>query len=350
MNRKYYDSLVGLRGLFILLIVLFHISVTLGTVLPDELEFIYTYGGYMGNYFFFMLSGFLIAHNYKNKIATNEIDFLVFIKKRLLKLYPLYIITNGLALLLKVHLNGWAGSIHLSDLIKVTFLTTTGWIDDGYPYNEPCWFISVLFLCYILAYFVFKLVKSQRDIYYLLLFFIPMWGYYLENAWLSMPFCYNHNGEGFLNFFIGIALYEILSVNEKQIKNFKILGILISIVLFVLFARLGFDVVCDDPRLAFTFFICPFAIFYAIHGKSCNKILCLKPFIWLGKISMSIFFFHSPLLTLFAIYKPKVESLEFYSNSVYLILYFTILSLVSITSYWLIEKKLAAFVTKISKY
>lgn len=73
----------------------------------------------MGNYFFFMLSGFLIAHSYKDKVSSNEIDFISFIKNRLSKIYPLYIVTNMLALFINICVNGWGNSIRLSGLVKV---------------------------------------------------------------------------------------------------------------------------------------------------------------------------------------------------------------------------------------
>lgn len=341
MQKTYYKSLIGLRGIFILMVVLFHIQVTLDNALPNMLEFVYTYGGYMGNYFFFMLSGFLIAHSYKNSIISSGIDLLSFLKKRLVKLYPLYITSNALALLIKIHFNGWSGSVRLSDLIKVTFLTTTGWIDDGYPYNEPCWFVSVLFLCYIIVYFVFKLSQQHKDLYFLLLLLLPLWGYYLENAWLAVPFCYNHNGEGFLNFFIGVSLYEIISACEKNVKKIKIVAIIISMFLLLLCFRFGFEIICDDPRLLFTFVICPFSIFFAICEKTCNSILCLKPFQWIGKISISIFFFHSPLLTIFALNKVHFESQSWYNSQLYVTIYFILLFLISTGTYFLLEQKIA---------
>lgn len=341
MQKNYWKSLIGLRGIFILMIVLFHIQVTLSNSLPSILEFLYTYGGYMGNYFFFMLSGFLNTHSYKNSIISSNITLLSFLKRRLIKLYPLYIISNALALLIKIYFNGWTNSIRLSELFKVTFLITTGWIDDTYPYNNPCWFISVLFLCYIIVYFVFKLYQQHIDLYFLLLFLLPLWGYYLENAWLSVPFCYNHNGEGFLNFFIGVALYEVISVCGNNVEKIKIGTGLISILLLFLCLHFGFENICDDPRLLFTFIICPFSIFFAIYGKVCNSILCLKPFQWIGKISISIFFFHSPLLTIFALNKVYFESQPWYSNQLYVILYFILLLLISTCIYYLLEPRIS---------
>lgn len=215
-------------------------------------------------------------------------------------------------------------------------MVTTGWIDDEYPYNGPCWFVSVLLLCYIIGFFILKTAKRNKDLYYLLLLIMLLWGYYLENAGLSAPFCYNHDGEGILNFFIGIVMYEFFCTNEKYIKHLKILGGVVILCLIILFGKLGFRVVSGDIRITFSFLICPLAIFYAIYGKNVHRILCLQLLKLLGKVSMQIFFFHGPLMSIFLIVRSKLVT---YNNIVFFSIYFAVLMLISIVSYWLMTQK-----------
>ncbi len=84
MDKQYYDSLSGLKGIFIVGIVMFH---NIGVFSGIWAE-IFGYGGIIGNYIFFMLSGFLIALQYRDRICTNQIDFFNYLMRRFVKLYP----------------------------------------------------------------------------------------------------------------------------------------------------------------------------------------------------------------------------------------------------------------------
>lgn len=94
-KKRFFDSLTGLKGIFIYIIVLFH-------TLPDTpfinaipmTSLIGIYGGTFGNYMFFMLSGFLMAYSYRKKIEKHEISLKAYLLRRLFKLYPLYLLSN----------------------------------------------------------------------------------------------------------------------------------------------------------------------------------------------------------------------------------------------------------------
>lgn len=89
------DALTGLKGIFIFVIVFYH-TLPL-TPLMDKIpltSFIHIYGGTLGNYVFFMISGFLICRNYRSRIHQGSISFPQFMKRRLQKLYPFYILSS----------------------------------------------------------------------------------------------------------------------------------------------------------------------------------------------------------------------------------------------------------------
>ena len=75
-NRQTIRSLTSLKGIFIWIIVL-HNTFLLDTVLDHlpGMPFIRLFGGSLGNSMFFMLSGFLMALGYREKIAQRQISF-----------------------------------------------------------------------------------------------------------------------------------------------------------------------------------------------------------------------------------------------------------------------------------
>ena len=58
--------------------------------------------------FFFILSGWSLTHGYYEKIKNNHFDVMVYLKKRILRLYPVHLITFFLMLPLITY---WSGAI-----------------------------------------------------------------------------------------------------------------------------------------------------------------------------------------------------------------------------------------------
>ena len=88
MKLHYKPELDGLRGIAMIIIVLFHIY-------PQYFSF-----GYIGVEILFVLSGFLITYDIYNKLSSNEFHFFKYIKKRLLRIVPSLIIVLIVALVI----------------------------------------------------------------------------------------------------------------------------------------------------------------------------------------------------------------------------------------------------------
>ena len=58
-KRERFAALDGLRAVFGMGIVIYHVNGAFGSAFSGVLAPVYAYGGYFGNYFFFLLSGFL---------------------------------------------------------------------------------------------------------------------------------------------------------------------------------------------------------------------------------------------------------------------------------------------------
>ena len=165
----------------------------------------------------------------------------------------------------------------------------------------------------------------------------------MEKNW-SIPFCYSVNGEGLSCFFVGVLLNEAFAELDgcaksgRLITSVKICGIVA--ILFIIAGSLvySFKVFADDKRIVIILMICPLVLFYAIYSKYFEKALCFKPVYALGKISMSIFFWHAPLLLTI---KYLRDDLGIISSMPMILQFFSFLVIligISIISYFVFKK------------
>ena len=291
MNNNFISHLQSLRGIAAMIIVLHH-QKSLSSLLAEN--------DFMANSdlavdFFFVLSGFVIALNYKNILFSQSI-LISFIKKRFLRLYPLHFIMLIIYLILeflKYQFEKETGfeanepafsTSNLSSFVSNLFLLQ-GLIDPELSYNEVSWSISFEFYTYILfAFFVFFI--RNKIIYFSLISLI---------TFVSLFYVYKlglmdeSNRLGYLrcsySFFLGSLIYSIN--NKIRNINLSILEIPIFLITIYLF--------CYIPDTTFMPLI--FAILILILNQTTNRsfikiLLNNKILIFLGKISYSIYMIH----------------------------------------------------------
>lgn len=124
-----YETLDGLRGVAAIGVMLYHVGSWTGRngLIPH---------GYLAVDFFFCLSGFVLAHAY----GRREIDWLGFMRQRLIRLWPLIALTMlaGATVIIehRERVPGWLG-LGLLMIPRV-------WVDDNgfsplFPLNPPAW-------------------------------------------------------------------------------------------------------------------------------------------------------------------------------------------------------------------
>ncbi len=90
MAPKVYETLDGLRGAAAAVVVLFHAHVLFDRQIAP--------GGYLAVDLFFLLSGFVISHAYEARLSGG-LGWIGFMRLRLIRLYPLYLLGLGLGVL-----------------------------------------------------------------------------------------------------------------------------------------------------------------------------------------------------------------------------------------------------------
>ena len=171
-NRKH--SLTGLRAIAMLTIFCSHLSYLAET--PYRGLYLLISNGRFGVNFFLMLSGFVIALGYSNKLnAKNSIQDVLFVKKRISKIYIPYLITLILAIPLYIF-----NTISGEDFINIRLLITRliiniGMIQSVIPFekystsiNGVSWFISTIFIIYLFTPGILRLNNKTAKHYSLL--------------------------------------------------------------------------------------------------------------------------------------------------------------------------------------
>ena len=279
--EKRFEAIDGLRAVFGLGIVIYHVNETFGAAFSEVLSPVYAYGGYFGNYLLFMLSG-LFTH--RHFLEPRPDGFRPYLRERLRRLYPVYALSNLAMMFLGT------AALSLQKICATFLMVSTGWFfPDGVPYNLPSWFLCVLLLCYLLYGLLRRVPSAARQGLYTAL---AAAGAALEQLDLSVPFLYRVCGEGYLNFFLGVLLAERLeSLQRNRRTVWGCLGVLLCGTAG-LTAQRGFSHLPGDMRWWITL-LCAGLIAAALLGG--EPVLTLPGLPALGRRSFSLLLWHVPL-------------------------------------------------------
>ena len=314
-NQPRVTKLDGLRGVFSLMVMLFHYR---ENMLP---EMVYTNFFIRESYlfvdFFFVLSGYVIALNYN--IMSGSESLVKYLKKRFFRLYPLLLYTTLLYfsyfLSLKLmksffhNVSIFSGQdiINLKDegvyLMDTIFLTnSTPVLGSTMGVNIPTWSISSEFISYIFyGIVVFLFIGRRRNLLI------------LGTVLLAFVFSYSKadlfpfNGDfGFVRGLIAFNLgYFVWYFSNKNIKIPNSMEFFIPVLLLILFYYLNlYSTYYVEARYLLGIFVVPLFFSFSILSflktdGAISKLLNLKLFQTLGDLSYSIYLNHYIIIMLF---------------------------------------------------
>lgn len=306
-------QITGLRGVIAFLIayvlhwaLLFEEIPEFGNVILDS---IFAYGCpiiFLSPNLFFLLSGYLIHQSYNSRISENKISFKDFMLPKVKKIYPMVIATAILVFVLQnignyilgeyvLHADGGDLRNSLPTLLLSFAGMQSGFFSDNdmLSVNGPAWFVSVLFLCYGIYYFITLLISKKWMRIAVYFIFILIGGWLIWDA-PGLLFLYTVNGRGYLCFFLGVLINEVvLSIKESSRKNLLYIFSLLSCVCsFYICCINRTDIPHEDLILAVMFW--PAFMYIVIHGFVLSKLLSMKVFLILGKWAMPIFLCNFP--------------------------------------------------------
>jgi peptidoglycan/LPS O-acetylase OafA/YrhL len=283
------------RGIFSVLVILFHLR--LNTFISDNS---FTRNCDLFVDFFFVLSGFVIAAAYVNRLNSVN-DGLSFLKKRFWRLYPLYIYTLLVYVVFetgKYYLNH-LGILHnaafttnnITGLINHIFLlNSTPLIQNSLSWNYPGWSMSAEVIAYIVFAISLIVFKKNRPVLFVVLVIVYLGVFFVRFGDLNIKHTYDFGFlRGLLSFAIGNITFYVFSNTPFKFPG-KIVATIaeVSIILVIIIAVINYRTLSPVSFIyAILFSIC-ILIFSAEQG-SISHFLTKRIFQILGKYSYSIY-------------------------------------------------------------
>lgn len=357
---EYRKDLDALKGVAIIAVVLFHLGLLKS--------------GYLGVDVFFVINGFLVVPSVIKKIQDGTFLFLMFLRKKIIRLLPLIVVVSmislvlGYYLMLPDHYENLSQSVIASNLMSQNILsaiTTKNYWDvvNDYKPLMHLWYVGILFEFYILLPMIMMIVKKfaiwmkvdckKAMVYVLLLLTIISLLFYLNPSVTA--------GDRF--YFLQYRFFELglgglaALILESRISGFRIrsqnVQLFFSLILVVVVFCSIYCVITGNNESVrvpigakkilsnglpiasnWALLITVFSTCIVVACRGGSVILKSKILVWLGRMSYSIFIWHQVFL---AWYRYSIaEDMNFGV----ILLYLVIVLGISIISYYFIEKKI----------
>lgn len=224
------SSLDGLTGITTIVIaIILHYTmywIDDPTRLPfyKYIGFLYLYG-YLGVELFFIISGFKFTYLYETTIAENKITFREFIKKRIIRLYPLLFVTTILTEILQIQIKMCVGlyfassSSSLYDMLLCLIGVNTLILPEITTINLPAWTIPLEVGMYTVFFIILKFSRKIKIQLYEASFGALLLGVIIQHRHISSQLIINENfARALINFFVGVLLCKFQEINTKYVS------------------------------------------------------------------------------------------------------------------------------------
>lgn len=351
-------SLTPMRGIAAIWVMLFHIDVSLfyrdfGALLPRDQTGIFV-KGYLWVDFFFLLSGFVIAHVYSRQLITGPRFSVIkhYLWARFARIYPLHVFTllvlviatPVMAKLYPMVVDGSWTTYFAWSALPSNLLFTQSMNQHVYlSWNMVSWSIAAEWWTYVFSIPCIIFIVGRNLIFviaYALIVFALLAAlvYFLPDKNLDITFNY-----GFLRclfeFNIGLAIYQLFMRNKMRAwleKDWATTALLLSIIVIFHFR-------CNDLFIIPCFSLLILALAY--NNTKVSVLFNMPVFQYLGKISYSIYMVHSLWFMVFWFSLPQlkahwgISSFTSFEKLVYTCLFVALTIITSHFTHYYIELK-----------
>jgi peptidoglycan/LPS O-acetylase OafA/YrhL len=289
------EQLDGLRGIFSIMVIAHHHSAFKESLFYDNF-FVINSSLFVD--FFFVLSGFVISINYLNRI-NNASDFLLFVKKRFIRLYPLLFYTEIVMIVASLagdnsplkNSQNLPFEYYRATLIKtLTFLGSTPLFGNLMGNNYPAWSISSEMISY-LVFGLVVLLFARFKYYALALIMALSTAFIVSNGEYLLAYDYGFV-RGLLCFCTGVftCIFYLKYPMKLSAFEFPFLAVLLAAMYWVHHEKMNLI------KLIFPVVFSAGIIIFANSTGVVSRLLASKPFQYLGRISYSIYLNHALVL------------------------------------------------------
>lgn len=349
LQIKRLSALDSLRGIAAIGIAFFwhYYNFTDNCLYSQKLYWIYHYG-YSFVDLFFVLSGFVFCYVYKLRIINKELSLKKYAILRFSRLYPLMFITLMFvtvvqALRMSILNNFFRIQYNCIDvyhfLLNIFCIQGIGF-ESNYSFNGTSWSISCEIIAYILFYiFIFKYSGEKK--YYIAYIIMILIGLTINKTQLKYPILNQNMSRVYIGFFVGCFTYELNEyLKNNKYKN-KILLILSSTLLVTItIASIYGHEILGNWLVVYTILFYPIIILLSLNVSIINKILSIKPLVYLGNLSFSIYLWNFPTQLGITTINDMLGLNINYSSKGFFFVFIAISLMISALSYELIEKRL----------
>jgi peptidoglycan/LPS O-acetylase OafA/YrhL len=301
---KDITSLTSLRFFAAFMVVLLHFRLAL-PIDVDAYTPIFS-KGYLAVDFFFVLSGFIIAHVYLSSVESGTFNASGFILKRFARLYPVHLFTMVAYVGLMIAYQSFGLTPKEPErydiaAIPANVLMVHAWgFMSKLTFNSPSWSISAEWFAYLLFVpLAHAIVRSRVRPVALLITAGAAYGAaaWVAEALLGQELMRLHWNFGIVRivpeFLIGVAAYRIGSAYDCDRRSVRI-GVCLIALCIVAVAHFDLSAYLMVPLFALLI------LGVAVRARAGDRgLLDNRIFVYLGEISYSTYMVHALCYTLF---------------------------------------------------
>lgn len=334
------------RSICIILIIAYHCYIIVGNNIGQNLSLIspiMNLGGEIGVTLFFILSGFGIFKSLSlMESKDGNINFRIFLKKRLRRIYPQYMLCLIFLLIFTSNAVYFSkeGLFHIIShfmLLHNLFYNTHGSI------NGALWTMGVIFQFYIFAPILYKYIK-KNDLNILIVIFVTILFKYILYSFLSknifQGMYYFIYGRQFFtsidNFALGMFFANIIEAKKYKVKFVNFFGLtLLVAVFFILIYKTNSSMIYTNSIVGYIWhsilaIVLGFILFFSailpeLKFKNVRNIL-----IFISKYQYGIYLWHLIIINNLLQYSTIFKSISENSLSVFTIIIFMISTFVGV--------------------
>lgn len=295
-SQPRYEVLDSLRGVCAIMVVLYHLR-TPGFI--SHLPLVYRSSRFVD--FFFVLSGFVIAASYGDRLSRG-FSIRKFMALRFGRIYPLHLFMLGVFVLFelifasgilgKADRTPFTGEYGFAALIQNVFLVQTFFGADTSTWNSPSWSIAVEMWTYLIFALTYRFVRAGLvAVSVAIMLFGSYYLLHLTDRYLSVT----HDG-ALVRCLIGFAAGSLAYRLRDKFPTIRAIGrapaTIVELVLIAAVAVLVPLTTGTPFSLLMPLLFLAVIVIFSMESGAVSGLLRTRPFLILGTLSYSIYMVH----------------------------------------------------------